>query len=69
MTNLVCDRVPIWGLLSLGGLQGLEIPPPTFYLLANDLEGSPGIPATKAEAPGMPKEVQIENLSSSRLSA
>lgn len=42
---------------------------PILSLLANLLLGSPGIPATKAEAPGMPTEVQTWNLSSSRFSA
>lgn len=58
-TNLLCDKVPVWGLLPLGGLYGLEIPPFILSLLADLLERSPSNPASKAKAPGMPTEIQI----------
>lgn len=63
MTSLLCDKVPIWGLLSSGGLSGLEILP------CSDHAGKPSrggylAPSHQAEAPGMPTEAQIWALSS-----
>lgn len=64
MISLLCDQVPVWGLLSLGGLSGLEILPCSDIAIKRS-RGLPGTPAIKRrhlECPQKHKVVFFQGL-------